>query len=94
MNISMNFAIDRNRDRKIQPEEIVPLASLKERDSDQDGQLQGRELRDVYFQYGQDCWLEGGRRHRLQSGETTQFVELRSLSLDPPKLDLHIDMTF
>ncbi|MBN9419482.1 MAG: hypothetical protein J0I12_28765 [Candidatus Eremiobacteraeota bacterium] len=94
MNISLKFAVDRNRDQKIQPEEMVGVSQLRERDGDGDRSLKGAELKDVYFQYGEDTWLEAGRRHRMSWEKGTQVVELRSIGLEPPKVDLHIDMTF
>lgn len=94
MNISLKFAVDRNRDRKIQPEETISFDQLKERDSNGDGVLKGQELRDLYFQYGQDTWLEAGQTHRLKVEQATQVVQLRSIGLEPPRIDLHVDVTF
>lgn len=94
MNISLKFALDRNHDQKIQPEEVVGVSQLQERDGNGDLSLKGSELKDVYFQYGEDIWLEAGRAHRLAYDKGTQVVEMRSIGLEPPKVDLRIDMTF
>ena len=74
MKISTQFAIDRNRDKKISKEEHVAFKELKTRDADDSGSLEGRELTDVFIQYGEDVWLEGGRRHRISGDGFTQIA--------------------
>lgn len=92
MQISTKFAVDRNRDRKIAPEEIVAFKDLKSHDSDDNGKLEGKEFQDVYFQYGEDVWLEGGKRHRLTSENAIQTIELKSLTFDPARMDLSVNI--
>ena len=90
--ISLRFAIDHNRDRRISKEEHVSFEALAERDKDGDGALRGRELQDVYFEFGRDEWLEGGTRHRRSSEGYTQTIQLRGIKLDPPSIDMHVDI--
>lgn len=92
MQISTKFAVDRNRDRKIAPEEIVAFKELQDYDADGNGCLEGKEFQDVYFQYGEDVWLEGGKRHRMTSENAIQTVELKSLTFDPARMDIKVNI--
>lgn len=92
MKISMLFAVDRNKNRTIEKEEITPVAQLKEFDRDQSGSLTGREFNDVYFEYGKDTWLRGGRTEVVRNEDATFLVNLKELQFDPMKVDMKIDI--
>lgn len=95
MNISMRFGIDANRDRKIEDREVVKnFEELKALDTNGDGVLRGREMENLYFEYGEDVWLSGGRVHRVQTDNMRGTVELREVGLDPARIDLKLNFTF
>lgn len=89
----MKFALDRNKNREIEKDEVVEkFSDLASEDTDGNGALNGRELNDVYFEYGKDRFLSGGRTHRVRSENYTQYVTLNEVRLDPPAIDMHVDM--
>ena len=89
----MRLARDLDGNRQITEEEILQgLDQLRDLDKDGDKSLKGEELNDVFFEYGEDKWLSGNQRHHLEVDQWRQIVELRELSLDPPKINVRIDM--
>ncbi|MEW6280468.1 MAG: hypothetical protein AB1758_17710 [Candidatus Eremiobacterota bacterium] len=91
MNIQCRLAVDHNRNQAIEPDEVVRgLSELAPRDHDGDSTLAGRELSDIYFEYGQDRWLEAGVVHREEADSCTMLVELRQIALKSGTLDLNI----
>lgn len=92
MKISMRFALDRNQNKTIEKEEKVNFSDLSSQDKNGDQILDRRELRDVYFEYGEDTWLKGGRRHRVKMGNQTHLVELQELKLSPPAMKMNINI--
>ncbi len=94
MNISMRFGIDADKNRKIEDREVVKkFDELKALDQDGDGVLRGREMEHLYFEYGEDVWLSGGRVHRIQQDNMRGTVELREVGLDPARIDLKMNFT-
>ena len=94
MNVTVRFGIDRNHDRRIEPEEqITRFEQLGDLDQDEDGVLNGGEMEDLYFEFGEDVWLSGGERHHLENGQYRQTVELREVRLDPPAIDMHVQLS-
>lgn len=90
--ISLRFAVDRNSDRKIEPEEKVSIDELKALDTDGDQFLKGHELAPVYYEYGKDLWLQAGRTHRVPAEKSTSFVNLHLIGLEPPKIEMDINV--
>lgn len=87
--IRLRLAIDGNRDRKIEKnEQLKGIEGLKALDQNDDKILEGRELDQVYFEYGEDVWLQGHRSHEISDEKTITQVRLKSLSLDPPSFRL------
>ena len=94
MNISVRFAIDADRNRKIEDREVVKnFADLKALDHNGDGVLRGKEMEDLFFEYGKDVWLSGGRVHRLPSETMRGTVELREVGLDPARIDMKLNIS-
>jgi hypothetical protein len=94
LTISMRFAVDRDNNRQISKEEVVGFADLAPLDTVSDKVLKGRELEPVYYEYGKDVWLQAGRTNRLQSDAGTSYVTLNSIGLEPPKIDLNVNLTY
>lgn len=93
--IQTAFAIDRNKDREIQKEErLKHFGDLQERDLNHDNILKGSELKDVYFDYGEDRFVECGHPVQLEIGSMTHTVYMKSLMINPPKLDLEVSVGF
>jgi hypothetical protein len=92
MNISMRFAVDRNKNHTIEKEEITSPKKLEEFDNNQDGSLKGSEFSDVYFEYGKDKWLRGGRTEVVRGEGASYYVHLKELQLDPLKIDMNVDI--
>jgi hypothetical protein len=92
MNISMRFAVDRNKNKTIEKEEVTNPAQLAEFDRDQDGSLKGAEFTDVYYEYGTDKWLRGGRTEVVRGEGASYRVHLKELQLDPLKIDMNVDI--
>ena len=93
LTISMRFAIDRDQNRQISKEEIVPFQDLSALDDGQDKVLDGAELDPVYFEYSKDTWLQAGRTHEVDRQNFTLYVTLQSIGLEPPAVDLKIDIS-
>ena len=94
LTISMRFAIDRDHNRRISKEEVVGFQDLDALDTTPDKVLRGSELEPVYFEYGKDRWLQAGLANSVPCGEANSVVNLRSITLDPPKIDLNVDISF
>lgn len=90
----MRLAIDRDYNRQISPEEIVAFQDLEALDQIQDKVLKGSELDPVYFEYSKDVWLQAGRTHRLRDDKFTTQVTLQSIELDPPRVDMKINISY
>ena len=93
MKISMSFALDRNQNNKIEQDEVVRLSELRSQDKDGNNALSGEELHSVYYEYGEDSWLSGGRTHVIRKQDHTQRVHLSELRFDPPAIDMKVDIT-
>lgn len=93
LTISMRFAIDRDQNRQISKEEIVPFQELSALDEIQDRALDGAELDPVYFEYSKDTWLQAGRTHELNSQNYTSYITLQSVGLEPPSVDLKVNLS-
>lgn len=95
MNISMRFGVDADRNRKIEGREVVKdFQELKGLDGDGDGLLRGSEMEHLYFEYGQDVWLSGGRTHQVENDDMRGTVALREVGLDPARVDLKLNFLF
>ena len=92
MKISMRFAVDRNQNKTIEKEEWATPRQLAELDQNGDGRLKGSEFTDVYYEYGQDKWLRGGRTEVLDVQGARHRVLLNELQFDPLKIDMKIDI--
>jgi hypothetical protein len=88
----MRFAVDRNHDRKIDREELAGIADLKALDLSGDSFLRGQELEPLYYEYGKDTWLQAGRTHRVANENSTTFVNLHTVGLEPPKIEMDINV--
>lgn len=95
MQISMRFGVDADRNQKITDREVVKdFQELKKLDSNGDGVLRGREMDDLYFEYGEDVWLSGGRLHRVEHDNLRGTVILREVGLDPARVDMKLNFLF
>jgi hypothetical protein len=90
LTISMRFAIDRDHNFQISKDEVVAFPELAALDQIQDKVLKGRELEPVYYEYGKDVWLQAGRTNTVSKDGTTSYVNLQSIGLEPPKIDMSI----
>ena len=93
MKIQMRFALDHNNNKRIEKEEVVKFQDLKALDANQNNSLDGRELNDVYFEYGDDEWLSGGRTHYRESDGYSQRIRLEQVNFDPAGIKMKIDMS-
>lgn len=93
MKISMRFGLDKNQNNKIEKEEIVKFSELSSQDQDENKTLKGRELDGVYFEYGDDVWLEGDRTHVIRKDDYTQRIRLKEVKLDPPAIDMKVNIS-
>lgn len=94
MKISVRFAVDRDGSKTIQKDEVVKkLEELRSEDRDGNDILEGAELKDVYFEYSKDTWLSGGRQHRLDRDGATYRVKLNEVGLEPPRIDMKVDIS-
>ena len=91
LTIAMKFALDQNRNGRIEKEEWVGLPALSPRDRDGDGALKGRELETVFFEYGQDQWLPADRSSTLEKDGWISTVRMNSIGLNG-QIDLSIKM--
>jgi hypothetical protein len=90
--IAIRFAIDHNRDRKIDRNEYASIEELKALDTSGDEFLKGDELDPVYYEYGKDKWLQAGRTHRLTEEKSLTSVNLHLIGLEPPKVEMDINV--
>lgn len=91
LNVSVRFAVDRDGSHTVQPEEIVSrVEDLAALDRDGNGRIEGDELRSLYFEYGEDRWLQAGRTYREASQGWITEVRLEGVQLDPPRVDLNV----
>jgi len=91
LTISMKFALDQNRNGRIEKEEWVGIAGLKGQDRDGDDSLKGRELEGVFFEYGADQWLPADRTSHLEKDGWISTVRMNSIGLSG-KIDLSVNM--
>ena len=88
-NIRLRLAIDSNRNRTIEKtERLKGIEGLDSLDENNDGHLVGQELDQVYFEYGEDVWLQGQRTHKMYTEKTVNQVRLKSITLEPPSFNL------
>ena len=92
LTIQMRFGYDRNHDRKIDPSEQVGFSGLVSQDQNSNGVLEGRELTDVYFEYGTDQWLAADKSHRIVKDGWVQNVSMNVIDLKNQRIDMKIDM--
>ncbi|MBI3925179.1 MAG: hypothetical protein HY319_06535 [Armatimonadetes bacterium] len=93
LTIQTRFALDRNHNQRVEPEEVLQgFQALGEVDGDQNGRLVKTELRDVFFEYGQDDWLPAGRPTFRDSDEYRMRIEVQEIRIDPPGMDLDVQM--
>lgn len=92
MKINVRFAIDRNHNLQIEPDEIVHNKDeMLPLDSNQDLALEGEELKEIFFEYGQDQWLPAGRYNVLRGDGWDTIINLRKIMLtDPMQVDMDI----
>ena len=91
--IAMRLAYDQNQNRSVEKEEIIrQMTDLSSQDQDGDGKLQGNELKDVFYEYGQDQWLPGDRTSYQSKDGWRTSLRLNSIDLQAGSIDLNINM--
>ena len=93
MKIQMRFALDHNKNQKIEKEEVAKFQDLKALDADRSNSLEGRELDELYFEYGEDVWLSGGKTHYRESDGFSQRIRLDRVDFEPAGIKMKIDMS-
>lgn len=92
MNIQMRLAVDRNHNHEIEePDEVVQsLSELADRDVHDSGQLEGDELKDIYFSYFDDVWLAADRANRVTGDDFAYVLQLKRIDLVNGSVDMDI----
>lgn len=92
LTIETRFAIDRNHNKTVEPEEIVDLKQLAEKDADRNGVLQDGEFEDVYFEYAHDKWIPADREYREPSDGYVTVVKMNKLDLKTGAVDISVSI--
>ncbi len=95
LTISMKFAVDKNNNNKVDDGEIIKsLSELSDKDTDGDKKLKGKELKGVFFEYGKDDWMEGGKVNYkpMESGHAR--VQLKEVNIETGAIDMNINVSF
>lgn len=92
--IQTAFAFDANKNRQIEPEEI--LKSFSELDSyDQDGdrRLKGKEFDGIYYELGKDVWAPAGKPYIEEKDNMIISYLLKEVDLKTGAIQMDINCT-
>ncbi|MBI2264173.1 MAG: hypothetical protein HYU64_03215 [Armatimonadetes bacterium] len=92
--IQTRFAVDRNQNRKIEPDEIVKFAELSALDENKDQILEGTELTGIHYEYGKDVWAPADAPHVEAEQGVACTIKVQRIRLEDGGLDLNINCNY
>ena len=95
LTIDMAFAYDMNRNRKVEPEEVLKgFGELGQFDSDDNKKLKGDELEGIYYQIGKDKWAPADELYEDRTDNFICTYELREIDFKKGSIDLRVNCSY